>query len=40
MQVLKVSDRTYVLENGHLVIHGPSKALMGHETVKKAYLGL
>ncbi len=40
MQVLKVSDRTYVLENGHLVIHGPSEELMGHETVKKAYLGL
>jgi len=40
MQVLKVSDRTYVLENGRLVIHGPSAELMGHPTVKKAYLGL
>lgn len=39
MQVLKVSDRTYVLENGHLVIDGPSTDLMGHPMVKKAYLG-
>lgn len=39
-QVLKVSDRAYVLENGHLVIHGPSPELMGHEMVKKAYLGI
>lgn len=40
LQVLKVSDRTYVLENGHLVIDGPSTSLMGHPLVKKAYLGL
>lgn len=40
MQVLKVSDRTYVLENGKLVIHGPSEELMGNPVVKKAYLGL
>ncbi len=40
MQVLKVSDRTYVLENGKLVIHGPSAELMGNPVVKKAYLGL
>lgn len=40
MQVLKVSDRAYVLENGKLVIHGPSEKLMGNPVVKKAYLGL
>ncbi|MEZ4632788.1 MAG: ABC transporter ATP-binding protein [Deinococcales bacterium] len=39
-QVLNVSDRAYVLENGHLVVEGPSKALMDDQRVKKAYLGL
>ena len=40
MQVLKVSDRAYVLENGRLVIHGPSSELLGNEEVKRAYLGI
>lgn len=40
MQVLKVSDRTYVLENGHLVTQGPSQKLIGDPMIKKAYLGL
>lgn len=40
MQVLKHSDRTYVLENGHQVLDGPSAELMGHPLIKRAYLGL
>lgn len=40
MQVLRVSDRSYVLDNGRLVIEGPSAELMGHPEVKRAYLGL
>lgn len=40
MQVLKISDRTYVLENGKLVLEGPSPELMGNPMIKKAYLGL
>ncbi len=39
-QVLKISDRAYVLDNGKLVLSGPSPELMGHPMVKKAYLGL
>lgn len=39
-QVLQVSHRTYVLENGRLVLDGDSKELIGHPTIKKAYLGL
>jgi branched-chain amino acid transport system ATP-binding protein len=39
-QVLRVSDRTYVLENGRLVLEGPSADLLGHPEVKRAYLGL
>ncbi len=39
-QVLQVSDRAYVLENGKLVIEGPSRDLMGNEKIKRAYLGL
>ena len=39
-QVLQVSDRAYVLENGHQVLDGPSRELQGNEMIKKAYLGL
>jgi len=39
-QVLQVSNRTYVLENGKLVIEGPSHELMGNERIKRAYLEL
>jgi len=39
-QVLKVSHRTYVLENGRLVLDGPSDELEGHPMIRKAYLGL
>ena len=39
-QVLQVSDRAYVLENGYQVLDGPSSALQGNEMIKKAYLGL
>ena len=40
MQVLKVADRAYVLENGRLVTQGPADELMGDPEVKRAYLGL
>ena len=36
---LKFAKRGYVLENGHMVLHGPSEDLLGNEDVKKAYLG-
>lgn len=39
-QVLKVTDRAYVLEHGRLVVHGPSAELMENPEVKRAYLGL
>ena len=39
-QVLQVSHRTYVLENGRLVLDGNSQELIGHPMIKKAYLGL
>ena len=39
-QVLEISDRTYVLENGKLVLEGPSRELMGNEKIRRAYLGL
>lgn len=39
-QVLQVSHRTYVLENGRLVLDGNSHELIGHPMIKKAYLGL
>ncbi|WP_216326606.1 ABC transporter ATP-binding protein [Deinococcus aestuarii] len=39
-QVLKVTDRTYVLELGRLVKEGPSRELMGDPDIIKAYLGV
>ncbi len=36
---LKFAKRGYVLENGNMVLHGPSEDLLGNEDVKKAYLG-
>jgi branched-chain amino acid transport system ATP-binding protein len=36
---LKFAQRGYVLENGSMVLHGPSEDLLGNEEVKKAYLG-
>lgn len=40
MQVLKISDRTYVLENGRQVLDGPSADLLGDPMIKRAYLGV
>lgn len=38
-QALGISDYTYVLENGHINLHGPSKELLADPAVQKAYLG-
>jgi branched-chain amino acid transport system ATP-binding protein len=37
---LETADRAYVLENGCIVLEGPSKEILQNEHVKKAYLGL
>jgi len=36
---LKYSDRTYVLENGKIVLQGKSSELMKDNEIKRAYLG-
>jgi branched-chain amino acid transport system ATP-binding protein len=36
---LKISDRTYVLENGCVTLSGKSKDIMESDEVKKSYLG-
>ncbi len=36
---LKFAQRAYVIENGHLVLEGPSEELLTNPEVKKAYLG-
>ena len=36
---LKFAQRAYVIENGHLVLEGPSQELLNNPDVKKAYLG-
>ena len=37
---LEVSSRAYVLETGHVTLHGPSAQLLDDPMVKKAYLGV
>jgi branched-chain amino acid transport system ATP-binding protein len=37
---LRTADRGYVLENGRVVLHDTSEALLGNPHVKKAYLGV
>ena len=36
---LNVSDYGYVLENGHIAVHGPAEKLKNDPAVKAAYLG-
>lgn len=38
-QALGISDHTYVLENGHIILDGPSKEMLDNPAVQKAYLG-
>jgi branched-chain amino acid transport system ATP-binding protein len=39
-QALEISNTSYVLENGKVVLQGPSKELINNDYVKKAYLGI
>jgi len=36
---LKIADRGYVMERGHITVEGTSKELMGNDKVRQAYLG-
>ncbi len=40
VQALKISQRAYVMENGSLVLEGPSRELLGNEHIRRNYLGL
>ena len=37
---LEISDRGYVLQDGHVVLDGSSKELLNSDLVKKAYVGM
>lgn len=39
-QALKIANRGYVIETGHLVLSGPAAELANNDEVKKAYLGI
>ena len=36
---LEVANRAYVIENGHIVLDGPTRDLASHPRVREAYLG-
>jgi len=38
-QALRLADRGYVLENGHVVLEDTGEALLANEAVRNAYLG-
>lgn len=40
LQCLKMAERAYVMENGHVSVQGPSAELLNSEAIKKAYLGI
>jgi ABC-type branched-subunit amino acid transport system ATPase component len=37
---LRITDRAYVLEQGHIALQGPSAELLRNEHVRKAFLGV
>jgi branched-chain amino acid transport system ATP-binding protein len=37
---LEIANRGYVIENGRIILEGESKALLGDDMIKRAYLGL
>jgi branched-chain amino acid transport system ATP-binding protein len=39
-QSLSLADRGYVLENGRIVMEGPSAALLADDRLRQAYLGM
>jgi len=39
-QALRIADRAYVIENGHIALEGTGTELLNNEKVKEAYLGL
>jgi branched-chain amino acid transport system ATP-binding protein len=39
-QTLNIADRTYVFENGHVIMEGQSHSLLSDEKIKKAFLGM
>jgi branched-chain amino acid transport system ATP-binding protein len=40
MQSLQVAHRAYILENGRIVLSGPSADIRDNPDLKRAYLGL
>jgi len=38
--LLEIGDRGYVLENGEVVMSGPSSELIDSDRIRQAYLGL
>jgi branched-chain amino acid transport system ATP-binding protein len=40
IQALKISNRAYVMENGRIIMEGPSQELLKNPMVKEAYLGI
>jgi len=39
-QALEMADRGYVLENGHIVLHGGGSELLKNEHLRSHYLGI
>ena len=39
-QTLRVAQRAYVLESGHIVLEGAAAELLADPSMKRAYLGL
>jgi len=40
MQSLEIADRAYVIEQGRVVLSGPTATLLEDPRLKRAYLGM
>ena len=38
-EILKITDRSYIIHSGQVIFEGPSEELIADERVKKEYLG-
>lgn len=39
-RALQLANRAYILENGKIILEGPSEKLLNNDSVRKAYLGI
>ncbi|GAH30017.1 unnamed protein product, partial [marine sediment metagenome] len=39
-KALKIADRAYVIQNGHIILEGKGEELLNSSLIKESYLGI